>query len=57
VLRARECAPTPSPFVIFTFGPVVESIKELGVRQDASLHSLYACTQIEDETWIKRSKP
>jgi len=23
-------------------------------RQDVSL---YACTQIEDETWIKRSKP
>jgi hypothetical protein len=25
--------------------------------QDATLCSLYACTQIEDETWIKRSKP
>jgi hypothetical protein len=29
-LRARECAPTPSPSAIFTFGLPVESIKELG---------------------------
>jgi hypothetical protein len=57
VLQARERAPTLSPSAIFTFGFVVESIKELGVRQDVSLHSLYACTQIKDETWIKRSKP
>jgi hypothetical protein len=28
VLRARECAPTPSLFDVFTFGLVVESIKE-----------------------------
>jgi hypothetical protein len=30
VLRARECTPTPYPFVVFTFGLVVESIKEFG---------------------------
>jgi hypothetical protein len=30
VLRARECALTPSPSIIFTFGLAVESIKELG---------------------------
>jgi len=30
VLQARECALTPSLFVVFTFGVVVESIKELG---------------------------
>jgi hypothetical protein len=30
VLCARECASIPSPFVVFTFGFVVESIKELG---------------------------
>jgi len=30
VLRAREHAPIPSPFVVFTFGLIVESIKELG---------------------------
>jgi hypothetical protein len=34
VLRAREHAPTPSPFVVskvvFTFGLLVESLKELG---------------------------
>ncbi len=30
VLRARERAPTLSPFAIFTFGLVVESIKEFG---------------------------
>jgi hypothetical protein len=29
VLRARECVETPSPFVVFAFGLVVESIKEL----------------------------
>ncbi len=29
VLRTRECAPTPSPFVVFTFGLIIESIKEL----------------------------
>ncbi len=33
MLRIRECTPTPSPFAVFTFGLVVESIKELGVRQ------------------------
>jgi hypothetical protein len=30
VLQSRECAPTPSPFAIFTIGLIVESIKELG---------------------------
>jgi hypothetical protein len=30
VQRARERALTPFPFVVFTFGFVVESIKELG---------------------------
>jgi hypothetical protein len=30
VLRAKECVETLSPFVVFTFGFVVESIKELG---------------------------
>ncbi len=30
VLRARECAPTPFPFVVFTFELAIESIKELG---------------------------
>jgi hypothetical protein len=30
MLRAKECTPTPSPFVVFTFGLEVESIKELG---------------------------
>jgi len=30
MLQAKECAPTPSPFVVFTFGLIVESIKELG---------------------------
>jgi hypothetical protein len=29
-VRAKECAPTPSPSVVFTFGFVVESSKELG---------------------------
>jgi hypothetical protein len=30
VLQAREHAPTPSSSIVFTFGLVVESIKELG---------------------------
>jgi hypothetical protein len=30
VLQARECAPTPSPSVVFIFRLTVESIKELG---------------------------
>jgi hypothetical protein len=28
--RAKERAPTPSPFIVFTFGLAIESIKELG---------------------------
>jgi len=30
VLRTKERAPTLSPFVVFTFGFEIESIKELG---------------------------
>ncbi len=30
VLQPEECAPTPYPFVIFTFKLVVESTKEFG---------------------------
>jgi hypothetical protein len=30
VLQARECTLTPSPSIVFTFGLVIESIKELG---------------------------
>jgi hypothetical protein len=30
MLRAREIVPTLSPFVVFTFGLVVKSIKEFG---------------------------
>jgi len=30
MLQAREHIPTPYPFVIFTFGLIVESIKEFG---------------------------
>ncbi len=30
VLRAREHAPTPYPFIVFTFGLAVKSIQELG---------------------------
>jgi hypothetical protein len=30
VLQAKECAPTLSLFVVFTFGLIVESIKEFG---------------------------
>jgi hypothetical protein len=30
MLQAKERAPTPFPSVVFTFGLIVESIKELG---------------------------
>jgi hypothetical protein len=30
MLQAKEHAPTPSPSIVFIFGLVVESIKELG---------------------------
>jgi hypothetical protein len=30
MLQAKKHAPTPSPSIVFTFGLVVESIKELG---------------------------
>jgi hypothetical protein len=30
MLQAKECAPTPYPSIVFTFGFVVEFIKELG---------------------------
>jgi hypothetical protein len=30
VLQVRERAPTPSPSIVFTFGFIIESIKELG---------------------------
>jgi hypothetical protein len=31
VLRAKKRAPTPSPFIVFTFGLTVGSIRSLGV--------------------------
>jgi hypothetical protein len=33
VLRAKECAPTPCPSVVFSLGFTFEPLKELGVRQ------------------------
>jgi hypothetical protein len=30
MLQAKECPPTPSPFIVFTFGLAIESIKEFG---------------------------
>jgi hypothetical protein len=30
VLRTKECAPTFSPFVVFTFKLAIEPIEELG---------------------------
>jgi hypothetical protein len=41
VLRTKECAPTPSPSDVFTFGLSVESIKELG---GASQNRNYVCS-------------
>jgi hypothetical protein len=30
MLQAKECAPTPNPSVVFTFGFTIEFIKEFG---------------------------
>jgi hypothetical protein len=34
VLRTKERTPTPSPFVVFTFGFAIESIKDQLMDQD-----------------------
>jgi hypothetical protein len=39
VLRTKECAPTPSPSIVFIFGVTVKSIKELG--DASSFYGLY----------------
>jgi hypothetical protein len=56
VLRAREHAPTPSIFIVFTFGLVIESIKELG---GASLQinitpykEALMCTNFDTWFWV-----
>jgi hypothetical protein len=46
VLRVRECTPTPSPSVVFTFGFTVESIKES--RE---------CINIDSWTWCLTKGP
>jgi hypothetical protein len=46
VMRAKEHTSTPSPFVVFTFGLAVESIKELGVHQVMSKHAKNACVLV-----------
>jgi hypothetical protein len=43
VLRARECTPTPSPSVVFTFGLVFESIEELGGVSSKNMTTLISC--------------
>jgi len=40
VLRAREHTPIPYPFAIFTFGFVIEFIRELGGMLAATLLQL-----------------
>jgi hypothetical protein len=38
MLQVKECVPTPFPSIVFTFGFVVESIKEFGgVSKNVSL--------------------
>jgi hypothetical protein len=37
MMRTKECVPIPSPLVVFTFGLVIESIKEF---EDASIQYL-----------------
>jgi hypothetical protein len=46
MLRVKERAPTPSPSVVFTFGFVVESIKELGDASLIMLKSLFTNSMI-----------
>jgi len=40
VLQTKEHAPTPFASVVFTFGLIVESIKELGVRHSIWILSI-----------------
>jgi len=54
VLQARECTPTPSPSIVFTFGLVVESIKEFENVSIVALQCAYAifilrCAIVVDE--------
>jgi hypothetical protein len=51
VLRTRECALIPYPFVIFTFGFEVEFIKELG---GASIQILFQLLWKVEERWANR---
>jgi hypothetical protein len=48
VLRARECAPTPYPFAVFTFKLIVESIKESGgASHDATTMLLHEYNKLQ----------
>jgi hypothetical protein len=55
VLRAREHALIPSPFVVFTFGLIVESIKELGGASQINFeHYFYINIQKKTMFFLKR---
>ncbi len=43
MLRARERTPTPYPSIVFTFGLVVESIKEFGGVSNGSKGCITMC--------------
>jgi hypothetical protein len=49
MLQVKECAQTPSPSIVFIFGLVVESIKELG---GVSSLVLYMNFYIEQPLWL-----
>jgi hypothetical protein len=56
VLRIRERAPTSSPFVVFTFGFAIESIKELGGASPRIFMFLYLVPTkpfMDDVRWTK----
>ncbi len=46
VLRAKERAPTPSPSIVFIFGFIIESIKELGGASSIIIVSSSKCVSM-----------
>jgi hypothetical protein len=56
VLQAREHASTPYPFVIFTFGLTVESIKEFGGASMAIIVFLQKTQNKHEQKKMKKEK-
>jgi len=57
VLRVRECTPIPYPFVVFTFGLIIEYVKEFGgesfAQNVASNRGMYLLLNAKVSTLLK----